>query len=96
MIKGEHMDTQAEQFARDLDDDGTRFRTDDGIGFVELLERYGADVEIADHERTRWRFSDGSAIVEANGAWDLGLPGGCLCWDGAGHNRDCDAVTKDY
>lgn len=40
----------------------------------------------------RWTFPDGSAIIECEGGWDIGIanaPEDCWCWDGAGHSEEC-------
>jgi len=39
-----------------------------------------------DSESRRYDFADGSSIVVGASAWDVGLPGGCHCWAGAGHD----------
>ncbi len=42
----------------------------------------------------RYDFADGSSIVITSSAWDLGLPGGCFCWEGAGHDDTCDRAQN--
>ena len=42
-----------------------------------------------DNEKNRYEFRDGSSIVTDGLAWDLGLPGGCFCWEGEGHSEEC-------
>jgi hypothetical protein len=84
--------TTAERIAALFHDDGTvgkrgsRFLTDICDRF---RVRYDADTDRWDR-MGRWTFKDGSVItVGADGIWDLGYSN-CFCWQGCGHNDDCD------
>lgn len=88
--------TIAETFGDELNGDGTQFATDAGEQWSDLLKRYGADKAASDHEQVRWEFSDGSSIVEAGDAWDLGLAGGCFCWAGAEYGRHHERCTARW
>jgi len=82
--------TTAQTIAAQLGDDGQTYRTDDGRDLDELCEAAGARTD-ARGSSVRYDFPDGSSIVDSCGAaWDLGLPEGCHCWAGQGHNEDCE------
>jgi hypothetical protein len=84
--------TSAEDIARQMGHDGTRWRTDDGRTLDGLVQTFGGTVQ---HRPGRssdeWRaiFPDGSAITASGGAWDIGYPE-CWCWQGNGH-ESCSA-----
>jgi hypothetical protein len=82
------MTTTAEEISERFSDDGQCFTDGDGNSLEDVL----CSAIVATHcgERCRYEFSDGSAIVIASEAWDLGFSGtGCLCWQGVGHRDDC-------
>ena len=64
-----HSLTDAERFASELGDDGTRWRTSDGRSFAALLRAYDATTEHMSHDRVRYVFADGSAVVECGDCW---------------------------
>jgi len=83
--------TAAEQVAAQLGDDGQCWETSSGRTLEQLALAAGASKERR-YEQTRYRFRDGSSIVDAVGGWDLGIAGaddGCWCWKGAGHSESC-------
>lgn len=62
----------AEQASAALGDDGSRWTTDDGESFDDVMRRMSASMErSSDGRRARYQFADGSAIVDAGGAWDI-------------------------
>jgi len=84
--------TAAEAIARQLDDDGTRWRTEDGYTIDDLVRAFGGTVQHrSGRSSDEWRaiFPDGSVITASGGAWDLGFPE-CWCWQGNGH-ENCTA-----
>lgn len=94
--------TIAERISAALGDDGTNFRTNDGVTLDTLAEHYDGALEM--HPRRpdacRWTFPDGSVITAAGCAWDIGFPD-CWCWAGAQHefhpapNGACDIDPSD-
>lgn len=54
-------------------------------GQQDVLAR-DARIERRAGPETHYIYSDGSRIVEVNGAWDVAL-GECGCWVGGGHNE---------
>mgnify|MGYP006908253567 CR=1 FL=1 len=86
-------DTVAHRVAERFHDDGQRFQDDAGIELETVCEELA--VGISHRERgiagapIRFEFLDGSSIVVGGEAWDFGLPGGCFCMEGNGHNDDC-------
>jgi hypothetical protein len=81
------MATQAEMVAQQLDNDGSRFRTQDGTSLDELCEAARARVVSRTSHGTRYVFPDGSVIVAMGGGWDIGLSPDCDCWEGADSGR---------
>lgn len=65
--------TTSERVARMLQDDGTKFYTEDGKSLHELATEAGATAEDhpEKHYLTRYAFADGSAIVASENGWDL-------------------------
>jgi len=64
--------TTAEKIARQLGCDGLQWETEDGVHFVSLVRSYGCKIEAEERgHRVRYVFADGSALVEAGGAWDV-------------------------
>jgi len=82
--------TIAETIAALLGDDGQVFTARDGRTLDEVCRDVGARVTTDGFDKTRYDFDDGSSIVVAGAAWDLGLPGGCYCWEGANGGRHAD------
>jgi hypothetical protein len=83
----------AEVFSAELDDDGTRFETQDGITFASLAgllkgkreERMSGISDVV-----RIVFPDDSVITAVGGGWDFGYRW-CWCWQGVGHEPNCKA-----
>lgn len=86
---------RAENIAMQLGNDGHRWQTDDGRTLTDLCA--GADVERGERS-TRHGFADGSAIIAADGGWDVGIDGAaCHCWasaDNGEHNEDCAELCE--
>lgn len=92
-------ETIAEIIAAELDDDGQRYETDDGRKFLDLIAEHDGELTATrDGGRVaRYHFPDGSAIVDAEVAWDLGYDGDdfrdCTCWPealiGVTHYHEC-------
>lgn len=83
--------TMAQQFADRLDNRGDQFTTVDGVPMHEALAELAHETR-RDGRRglARFEFADDSAIVVAEGGWDLGFAGtGCFCWQGVGHDDEC-------
>ena len=99
----------AHQIANAFDNDGQNFGPEDvslaisgmildsePTELTELCRTLSAR-HYSEYESDRWEFSDGSAVVEKSGAWDIGVTGeglDCTCWpealeDGATHSADC-------
>lgn len=82
-----------------LGNDGQRFENTNGETLATLALANGGKLEIerdchdlpATGGMVRWQFDDGSAIVIAQGAWDV-RANGCqeFCWEGTG--CECDDV----
>ncbi len=80
----------AYQISAALGHDGQCWTTEDGREMTELLDAAGARLcPHTDILPFRHQLPDGSAIIEADGAWDLGYPStedddryGCTCWVG--------------
>ena len=92
--------TKAQQLADLFDDDGQRWRLDDGRELGDVARSLGAKPLHLDDGGTRFQFSDASAVIAVGGGWDLALDGereDCACWLGAagsypetaGHNASC-------
>ena len=80
--------TIAQQVAREMGDDGTRFRSGrTGAPLDEVCEAADGCSTTVGYRALRWDFPDGSSIVVCGNAWDMGLLGGCACWEGADHGR---------
>ncbi len=78
--------TIAEQFQND----GLVFRTQDGTNLDDVCRERASNVVTDGFDKTRYGFADGSSLVVAGAAWDLGLPGGCFCWAEANWGRHAD------
>lgn len=85
--------TIAQQISSLVDNDGQRWQTDDGRELEGILQYRAVDIEHRNRgvagEPIRYVFEDGSSIVVAGPAWDLGLSPHCYCWEGAGHDDAC-------
>ena len=95
--------TAAEQISILLHDDGQTYVDDDGRELDQICRDAGAEVEYSDcdsiHSRTsqtriRYTLSDGSVILDAGDAWDLGYHD-CWCWRGEGHNDECILLAEN-
>lgn len=94
--------TIAETIAASLGDNGTIWRTDDGVSLDQLAE--AADAEVDRHPRKpdvcRWTFPDGSVITAAGEGWDFGFAT-CWCWAGEPQmfhpapSGECDRDPRD-
>ena len=94
--------TIAQQIADALNNDGQQFKTrptDDSepLTFRDLVEQHGgSSIDWRDGWQTgdvrRHTFGDGSCITVAGDAWDIGFDG-CFCWQGDGHDDECDAAN---
>ena len=84
--------TLAERASALFDDDGLCWTAEDGRDLNEVCHDLGAVTVIDDLRGARYHFADGSAIVAADEAWDLGYVGDeyedCLCWQAAGPEHD--------
>ena len=85
--------TAAKLIARALGHDGQRWATPDGVTLDDLIDLHGGRVdrhpEFPSVELWRAIFADGSALLVATNAWDIGYPE-CWCWQGNGH-ENCTA-----
>jgi hypothetical protein len=87
--------TSAEDIARLLDNDGTRWTCDMGT-LDDLVRTFGGIVQHrSGRSSDEWRavFPDGSVITASGGAWDIGYAE-CWCWQGNGHEH-CSAAGED-
>lgn len=86
------MATQAQLIADLFGNDGQRFISDDGTDIADLLINKSVDnFHRPWTEAIRYEFADGSSIVIAGAAWDLGLDDReCTCWAGVGHTDECN------
>ncbi len=94
--------TIAQQIANALGNDGTQFCTSptdetEPLTFRDLVEQHGgASIDWRDGWQTgdvrRHTFPDDSVITVAGDAWDIGFDG-CFCWQGDGHDDQCDAAN---
>jgi hypothetical protein len=85
----ESPDSVATRIADELGGDGQVFPP----FFSSLLGAHGSKVCDNANDRVRWVFPDGSAIVEAGPAWDIGITGAsdeCFCWSSADRGRHSD------
>jgi hypothetical protein len=92
LLEDEQMTTTtAEQISAIFDDDGSRATGRDGRKLLDVIEAHSPTTSRSDdRSATRYDFADGSAIIVAGGAWDLGIDGcSCHCWRGGGHVDDC-------
>lgn len=79
--------TQAQEISARFHDDGQCWVDDAENDLDDFCERYALAIHDRDGDGgsvTRYHFSDGSAIVVAGDAWDLGITGedrgSCTCW----------------
>jgi hypothetical protein len=71
-----------------MGDDGQAWETDDGTDLADVCKAQPEYTRTdSEFDKMRWEFSDGSAIVAAGGAWDIGQVG-CYCWDGCAYEHD--------
>lgn len=89
--------TIADRIADALGNDGTIWRTPDGVTIDQLAEQADGFVDRhpIDPDLCRWTFPDGSAITASDLGWDIGFAT-CWCWAGSPHdfhpaaNGQCD------
>lgn len=83
-------ETTAQQAAREMGDDGTRFTAPDGRSLHQVCRAHGAEVYRDEQGERSYRFTDGSAIATSGGAWDV-VHADCSClWCWAGGELHCD------
>ena len=95
--------TIAEQIARQFGDDGQQWIDDNGQGLELVAGATANRTTYKEHgiagSPIRYEFEDGSAIVTAGDAWDIGVPGHdleCWCWPEAqheDHQEDCPETS---
>jgi hypothetical protein len=79
----------AEQMADRFNDDGECFEDANGTNLSTACRDAGAVSEHPGDDVHRYTFPDDSAIIAAGGVWDIGYVD-CFCWQGMGHDDDCD------
>lgn len=62
--------TQADRVAIAMGDDGQKWTAPCGHSLDHMCDSWGGTRTQIDHETLEWRFSDGSAIVACEAAWD--------------------------
>lgn len=87
--------TEAEAIAERFGNDGQQWQDETGRDLSDVCDEQATARRTDGRDRTRWDFADGSSIVAAGAAWDLGLPGGCYCWAEANWGRHADDCTAD-
>jgi len=86
----------ANAVADEYGNDGQRYENRDGVRLEDRCAALAVNKKRSrNYTNTRYEFADGSSLVASDGGWDLGLPGGCFCWAGDRHERDCELVTQD-
>ena len=89
--------SQAQRIADLFDNDGQNFMGADGSDLTELvIDKSCGNIHRPWTEAIRYEFTDGSSIVIAGAAWDLGLDNReCTCWAGVGHSDECDERSRE-
>lgn len=88
---------QAEQIAKQLDNDGQNFTAPSGETIAQLVAQAGGRRDHGHAGYSRWLLPDGSTIVELSSGWDLGYDHrehDCACWKACGHSEECASLRK--
>lgn len=86
--------TKAEQISTLLNDDGMCWASADGVDWMDLIDQHdGTPAYRDDSDTIRYDFSDGSALLDMTGGWDIGYQG-CFCAQGVGHTQNCPALGR--
>lgn len=88
--------TTAQQVAREMGDDGSRFTSPEGFSLHQTCRDHGAEVYRDERGNRSYRFVDGSAIAACGAAWDV-VHADCTClWCWAGEREThCEKRTSN-